>query len=137
MYASFKTTGNIPPVLRVVDIATIKKSATVPIVNTSNTETYSSMNLPSDRLHKDTMTEEEARTASQNMQIVSIGESAESIVRLKTFLRDHGTYSEEISPVMTLSTLRALKRYQFDHNLPQTGRTDIATQQFIRRDLMK
>lgn len=78
-----------------------------------------------------------ARKMSQQMQVVPLGEQADTMKNLQSFLKKIWYYTDEIHGTMTLQTLKSLKKYQFDNNLPQTGRTDIATQQFIRRDLMK
>lgn len=83
------------------------------------------------------ITTAEAFELSQNMQTTSIGESRESVKNLQKFLKKMWYFSEEINGVMTLKTLGAIKKYQFDKNLPQTWRTDIPTQVYIRQDLIK
>lgn len=83
------------------------------------------------------LSESAATTASQNMRTVSMGERAESVKNLQSFLADRGLYAGAEDGVMTVSLLGALRKYQHGHNIAQTGRVDIRTQQLIRADLMK
>lgn len=56
---------------------------------------------------------------------------------MQNFLQVRGLYTDEVDGIMDIWTLGALRKYQHKNNLIQTGRTDIATQQFIIADLQK
>lgn len=70
------------------------------------------------------------------MRPTSLGNWSENNKNLQIFLREMGWFSDPVDGIFSLKTLGALRRYQYEYGLVQTGRPDIATQQFIRRDIM-
>lgn len=72
----------------------------------------------------------------QMMRPTSLGNWSENNKNLQIFLREMGWFSDPVDGIFSLKTLGALRRYQYEYGLVQTGRPDIATQQFIRRDIM-
>ncbi len=84
---------------------------------------------------KTNMTKQDAEKLAENMRTVRLGTAAESIVNLQEFLEKTGNYHGMIDGVMTLEVLGALRKYQHSLGLPQTGRVDLRTQQYIIREL--
>ena len=60
---------------------------------------------------------------------------ADSVMNLQKFLAQKGFYTGDIDGIMTIEVLRALRAYQSDKGIGQTGRIDLATQIQIEKDL--
>ena len=71
----------------------------------------------------------------KNIKTATIGTYADSIMNLQKFLAQKGFYTGEIDGIMTIEVLRALRAYQSDKGIGQTGRIDLATQIQIEKDL--
>lgn len=71
------------------------------------------------------------------MRPTSMGETSVNNRNLQVFLHAMGYYTGDIDGKMSIFVLGALRKYQFDNNLIQTGRPDIRTQQFMIRDIEK
>ena len=71
----------------------------------------------------------------KNIKTATIGTYSDSVMNLQKFLAQKGFYTGDIDGIMTIEVLRALRAYQSDKGIGQTGRIDLATQIQIEKDL--
>lgn len=83
------------------------------------------------------MSLQNAENFAENTRTGFFGEYSEKVENLQKFLAKMGYELENQNGVMDLDTLRALRKYQFDKKIGQTGRVDMITAQHIITDLMK
>lgn len=77
------------------------------------------------------------RGMQMEMRPTSMGEVSENNKNLQIFLKEMWYFQADIDGKMSIFVLGALRKYQFDNNLIQTGRSDIRTQQVMIRDIEK
>lgn len=127
-YISYPTTINsIKPSIESAPTTTTSTVSTTPVTQTQ-TETTTTTKATS-------VIAQTTDIDGKNIKTATIGTYSDSVMNLQKFLAQKGFYTGDIDGIMTIEVLRALRAYQSDKGIGQTGRIDLATQIQIEKDL--
>ena len=125
-YISYPTTINsIKPSIESAPTTTTSTASTTPVAQIESATTTKTTPV----------TVQTTDIDGKNIKTATIGTYSDSVMNLQKFLAQKGFYTGDIDGIMTIEVLRALRAYQSDKGIGQTGRIDLATQIQIEKDL--